>query len=169
MDISKRWTIDERMRLPDWCFGSREVAGVSRTAVGVGVTAWAISALALPKEACIWEVGIIPRAIDSTNSYVRFGLNDTLPTNTGEMDLSIPILPNFGTSPPQPPKIYLATGVEVWKFAPRKGLDTKGKKLTIELNCFTGPKVAMFVYVVFSGLPTNISGWLANQFLTEVR
>lgn len=159
IDVSG-WSLDKRLRLPDWCFGNREVMSVSNTTTGVGNFSWKISGITLPTEICIWTLGILVRTNDSYISTVRIGFLDTLPTTIGEMDLAIPILPDFGSTTYTPPRIALADeGREVWQFNLRKGIDTGGLKMALELKC-GGTEVALIVFLVYSELPTEIPAFL---------
>lgn len=165
----KRWTIDERMRLPDFCFGNRQVISVSKTASGPAAFSWAISDKGLPDPACIWVFGVLPRRVDNTNNYCRVSLGDTLPTNEAEMNATQPVLPQFGALAWTPPRIYPpTTTMTVWQFDLRKGMVTGGKKLILE--CYASiDAMAAIAFIVVSELPTNISGWLAHSFFTKVR
>lgn len=168
MDISK-WSIDERMRLPDWCFGNRNLVMAANTANGAGTIRWDISETTLPEKICIWQVGILPRNLDSVNSYIRFGFLSTKPTSEAEMDLAKPVLPNFGYTAYTPPRVIMpASGTEIWQFFLRMGVSTGKKKLAIELKCGL-TQFSAIVFMLYSELPTNISGWLANSFITKVR
>lgn len=168
MNIS-RWTIDEKMQLPDFCFGQRKIV-----ATGIGVTvpktmAWNITSVPFPDSICIWEFGILPTQLDSFYSYCRVGLTETKPTSEAEMDAAIPILPDWTPQGYSPPRIYVpATGTQQWVFKMRKGMKTKARKMAIELYANVG-NFALVFYVIYSKLPTNISGFLAHSFFTKVR
>ena len=118
----KRWTIDEKMRLPDWCFGNRKIISLALTVSGAGTLGWKISGVSLPVQICIWTFGLYPVSIDNKYSWIRCGLRETVPTSSAEMDTSIPIMPNFGSISQTPPVMYLAPGAnEILQFALRKG------------------------------------------------
>lgn len=162
MDVSG-WTIDQRMRLPDWCFGNRKIIALNMRAVGAGVFYWRISGVTLPQDICIWQIGMFPRFVDSMNSYFRVGLRATVPTSEAEMDEAVPVLPDFGAINYTPPRIHLMDGgTSVWQFFHRKGMETGGKKLVAELWCSTSD-VALIFYMLYSELPTNMAGWLAHH------
>lgn len=170
MDIS-RWTIDERMQLPDYCFGQRFLSGVQISCTVPSGFVWRIADKVWPDPACIWSVNIICRESDHQWNWVRFGLADTVPTSSGEMDAAQNILPEFGNNAYAPPafSMFGDTGYVV-SVPVRKGIITGGKRLVVEafLN-EAGTKVGGWVGLNVSALPKNISGYLANQFFTEVR
>lgn len=162
MDVSG-WTIEQRMRFPDWCFGNRRILSVSVGNNTAGTFRWKISGTTLPDQICIWSVGIYPRYIDSYSSYIRLAFAATVPTTEAEMNAATPALPDFGELIYTPPRIYLADGgYEVWQIPLRKGMDVTGKKLVVELYCAT-VKVHLLPYLTFSELPTNMEGWLAHK------
>lgn len=162
MDVSG-WTIEQKMRLPDWCFGQRQLVMAGGTASGAGTKVWDISELALPQQICVWQMGIIPRHLSSASDYVRIGFNSTLPTSEAEMDTSIPLLEYFGWTLYSPPRIIMpATGTELWEFFLRRGMDTEGKKLTVEVACVI-TKISLIVYMLYSELPSSMISWLSHN------
>lgn len=162
MDISG-WTVDQRMRFPDWCFGNRKVIGVSGTATGVGVFYWVAAFIVMPDPVCLWAVNIFPRKVSSTNDYIRVGFRASKPTSEAQMDESIPIFPNFPHPAHQPPRIFMSeSGLEVWRFDVRKGMVTGGFKLVMEVHSAT-VKTSILFSLVYSELPTNMAGWMAHN------
>lgn len=169
MNIEKRWTIDERMRLPDWCFGNRHMIGVYRSNFVPGTFNWGISELPFPDPACIWAANIISTPTNTGQGSVRIGLGNILPTSTVEMDAAVEIFPNFGIPRAGPNQIpFYGVSTIQYQIFVRKGMVTAAKKLIIESYCHAGD-VRFEVVLIVSGLPTNISGWLAHSFETEVR
>jgi len=152
MDVSG-WTIEQRMRLPDWCFGNRRIFSLTET---VGVAAglvWKKSPITLPANICLWSVGILPRLLDSWSSYIRVGFATAVPTSEAQMDASIPVMPDFGNYLYTPPRIYMAAaGTEVWQFNLRKGIATSGCSLWCIRSC----------------RPAWPVGWLIARFESEV-
>lgn len=162
MDVSG-WTVDQRMRFPDWAFGNRKVTSVSKTVNGPNGIGWKISAVALPDPICIWELCITPVVADVYPGILRIGLADTLPTTEDQMNATIPLLPDFGDLSLTPPRIVLGTArYEVWRFPIRKGMATGGKKVVIELRC-PQTKLNLLIHLVYSELPTSMAGWLAHN------
>lgn len=162
MDVSG-WTLAQRMRLPDWCFGDRSLVGLVIDANGVGVTNWEIHPKALPANIAIWQASIIPLRSDSTNDYIRMGLRATVPTSEAEMDTAIPILPDFGYFVWTPPRVYLSDGAFIpWTFNMRTAFATAGLKLVLELHSALGRVSTIFSFV-YSELPTSMAGWLAHN------
>lgn len=162
MDVSG-WTVEQRMRLPDWCFGNRDLMSLYIENVVAGTYTYAISAFVLPDPACIWGIMFM-----STNSvaglgYVRLGLNDHLPVDAADMNTSIEILPNFGR-PAAGPNIFWISGsyFYVWDMPAKRGLVTNGWNFVIENRCVVAD-FRVDVTLIVSGLPTDMAGWLAHN------
>lgn len=162
MDITG-WSIEQRMRLPDWCFGNRELTGayVSRNPTGL---VWAIGTLVLPDPACIWTVYITSMPNAGMMSYVRVGLADTVPTSEAEMNAAVEILPHGWQARAGPNRISLLSGAyALLVYDVRRGMATGGKKLVIEMdNIFYGWN-RVEADLIVSGLPTDMAGWLAHS------
>lgn len=168
MDIS-RWTIDERMRLPDFCFGNRRVIGAYKANLSAGTPAWEISDTSFPDPCCIWQVAIFTQLTVNGSGRLRMGFADVVPTSTGEMDAAGEIFPDFGKKQAGPNMIPIrGSTYTLWAMDTRQGLATHGKKLVIEVYLSSG-ELRVDVTMVVSKLPTSISGYLANKFMTEVR
>lgn len=163
MDVSG-WTIDQKMRLPDWCFGNRSIISLTLGITGAGNFRWAISSVVLPTEICMWKLSILFRWCDNESSRVRFGFRATLPTSEAEMDTSMPVFPDLGDAAYSPPRIFLTDwGHEVWEFETRTGIVIgAGLKLTGEIKS-AGTAAKVLLVIVYSGLPTNMAGWLAHN------
>lgn len=162
MDVSG-WTIEQRMRFPDYCFGNRMLMGLSYSNSVAGSTRWRIHTTVLPAQICIWQTKILWRAVDSTMSFIRFGFRATLPTTQAQMDSAIPVLPDFGDVSHSPPRVWLPSGGhEVWAFDLRKGMATSSLKLTLEIYAQVAPVTVLFAFV-YSLLPTDMAGWLAHN------
>lgn len=164
MDVSG-WTVDELMRLPDWCFGNRELYGC-RVANNVPNTGkWFISTIALPDPACIWSGGIFISENDHQFSHVRWGLRSAVPTSEAEMNSCINFLPEFGNPAYAPPRILLPAveGFNI-QLQIRKGVVTGGTKFVCEgfLHA-AGTMLTLTMYIVASGMPTSMASWLSHS------
>jgi hypothetical protein len=162
MDVSG-WTVDQRMRLPDWCFGNRQLIGLYDKNVGVGTNEWAISEIGLPDPACVWEFGFIGMMVAGSSGQFKVGLLDALPGSEAEFALATEIIPYFGI--PMAGHNVVGLYSEQYQYAVfrmRKGMVTGGKKLVIEHRCIAGTS-RVLVWVLVSGLPTNMAGWLAHE------
>ncbi len=165
----KRWTIDERMRLPDYCFGNRQIISVYLGNANVGTFKWTISEIGLPDPCCIWNAQFGSYPSTSGTGYLRVGLADAVPTSEAEMNEAVELFPNYGDAWKTPNAITLRSGnFAFWTFDIRKGLATASKKIVMEVQC-TDRIMRCFFAIVVSGLPTNISGFLAHSFLAKVR
>lgn len=162
MDVSG-WTVDQRMRLPDWCFGNRKVICSYIFSGVVDEATWSISELALPDPCCIWKLGIYWIPDDPGTGILRIALSDTVPISIAQMDACQEIFPHFGQPNPGPNRLTFrtpaASSVEV---DTKVGLVTGGKKLVAELYCLTGGARALPTLWV-SELPTSMAGWLAHN------
>jgi len=168
MDIS-RWTIDERMCLPDWCFGNRELNAVYVYNNIVGSRAWGISAIPLPDPVCIWEFSYFAMESAGNAGNYRAGLANKIPTTEAEMNEAVEIYPYFGLARDGPNLVIREQEAFTYLVVPfRKGMVTGGKYLVVENYCVSGSARISFSLLV-SSLPTNISGWLADAFFKEVR
>lgn len=168
MNVS-RWTIEERMRLPDFTFGQRQIIGCYGYNPNPATTNWGISTVGLPDPACIWSFGYVALMGPTGDCEMRTALRATIPTSQAEMNDSLDFIPYYGYEEAGPNAIRITTGSKQFVNIPmRRGLSTGGRKLVIENRCAAG--VSRFqVYVLVSGLPTNISGWLAHSFFTKAR
>jgi len=161
MDVSG-WTVDERMCLPDWCFGNAVILSC-RVANNVPNTGkWAISTRVLPDQACIWSVGFWSTANDWAFSHCRMGLRDVVPTSVAEMDTSQNIFPDLGINTYSPPRILVPTQ-SGWSLHVnvRKGIETAGRKFVCEAFLHAaGNIIGLHMYIVVTGLPTEIPAHL---------
>ncbi len=164
MDVSD-WTIDQRMRLPDWCFGNRKLLSLQVNVIAEGSFRWYITTESLPDPACIWAVGFSVSDSDQKYNYIRMGLADNVPMNEAQMDATTPLFPYFGSTVFAPPKIYVPTksGVAFY-IVSRKGLVTGGKKFVAEAWLNVGGTILFgHLYILVSELPTSMAGWLAHN------
>lgn len=164
MDVSG-WTIAQKMRLPDWCFGSRDTYIAHAGVAEPNTYEWGISEKALPDPACIWEFVILLGSTDYAFNKIRIGLSDTVPTSPEEMDATYNLFPDFGDPAFTPPGINCGTipGEFFW-LSLRRGLATQGLKLVIEARRHaSGTILIADVILVISGLPTSMAGWLAHN------
>lgn len=162
MDVSG-WTIDQRMRLPDWCFGNRHFIMCN---VSTGTTEpfqWGISEFAFPDPACIWLFDLLYLPFTDGKGYVRVGMADAVPTSEAEMDAAAEIFPGYGFPNPGPNVISVWQTVFIHRaLAVRKGLVTGGKKLVVETYRFSGSYIIDCSFLV-SELPTSMAGWLVHN------
>jgi len=162
MDISG-WTIEQRVRFPDWVFPVRQVISARIFNIVNNSYVWAISDIGLPDPCMIWKIGMLFRISDSQNNWMRMGLRDTVPTSEAEMNDSVEILPHWGGTVDAPEKIHLFIGNGVYlELDIRKPMATGGKKLVLEGRC-EGNDIRVLVHLVVSGLPTDMAGWLAHN------
>ena len=162
MDVSG-WTTDQRMRLPDWCFGNRQLVSVRVNATSATSNQWGISTIVLPDPVCIWEIMFEVESVGGGYGYFRIGLAHVVPTSQPEMNLADDILPDYGLPYAGPKDIFfLQITSAKWKFKLRKGMATGGKKLVVENSC-TAPDFHIIVSMTVSGLPTSMAGWLAHN------
>jgi len=162
MDVSG-WTIDQRMRFPDWCFGNREVISCYQYNSAGGTRKWEISEIALPDPACVWQVGIVSEPSTTGTGTLRIGLADTLPTSEAEMNAALEILPAHGRPRAGPnDMIFNSRDYVFYSLDCRRGMETGGKFLVIE--CFAAAAtMRLWCILVVSGLPTQMAGWLAHH------
>lgn len=162
MDVSG-WTVDQRMRLPDWCFGNRQIIGCQVLAVQPTTHYWGISAIGLPDPVCIWSVGFWFRIDAYSKMSLEIGLAHNVPTNNAEMAACQEIFPHFGAAQPGPNTMRVGQRYSVpLQIEVRKGMITSGKKLVADFYS-TLADARVDVYLVVSGLPTSMAGWLAHH------
>lgn len=164
MDVTG-WTMEQRMRLPDWCFGNRQIISVYLVNDTPASRAWAISTIALPDPACIWQFAYTWMPDVAGSGWVRVGLADAVPVNQAQMDAADPILPYFG-SPTETPPVICPPSFQTMYVAidTRRGIVTGGKKLVVEIRCGAA-KTKIVVWVLVSCLPTDMAGWLAHNIV----
>ena len=162
MDVSE-WTVDQRMRLPDWCFGNRQLVGIHVDCPNLGTFYYGISEIALPDPVCIWSFGFYLYNYNYTRHRFRVGLRESIPTNEAEMDTATEILPYFGEPRDGPNYIRAGTlDTRAYLIPLRKGMVTGGNYLVA--SCYTGTDQSMVdIFLVVSGLPTSMAGWLAHN------
>lgn len=162
MDVSS-WTIDQRMRLPDWCFGNRTVIGVYNKNDVIATFNWEISEIALPDPVCIWEFGFMGMMKTGYEGYWRVGLADLVPTTEAQMNAATELLPYFGMPHAGPNIVGMHSETHMFgQMKLRKGMATGGKKLVTENRCIAGTSRIM-LWIVISELPTSMAGWLAHN------
>ena len=162
MDVSG-WTVDQRMRLPDWVFGNRTLIGVYVANAGTGTYAWGISDIQLPDPVCIWKFFYICQEQTGQSGNYRAGLAEEVPTSSAEMDEATEFYPHYGvprTGPNLLPRAaYQPTTIEI---PMRKGMVTGSKYLVVE-NYTVNSQSRVYVNILVSGLPTSMAGWLAHS------
>lgn len=158
MDVTG-WSLEQRMMLPDHCFGNRQLIGTFNLVIGVGVKGWEISAIALPDPCCIWQLQIDSMPAPDAYGVLRFGLAKDVPASPEDMDAADEIFPYYGKPHVGPNQVYLYTRQGMQIIIPaRKGMVTGDKKLVTELHSTTGTN-RVDCRLLVSGLPTLISAW----------
>jgi len=162
MDVSG-WTIDQRLRFPDWCFGDRELVMLSLGVWVAGGFFWVITGVDLPEHICIWQMGVVVRRNDSADNYFRLGLAATVPLNVADMDASIPLFPQWGNIAFAPPRITLPEETDqTWFFNTRNGIHSQGLRFVGEIWGNACPAMVQ-INIVYSCLPTNMIGWMDHS------
>lgn len=164
MDVSG-WTVDQRMRMPDYCFGNRKLYICNLSMYGADTWTWKISSEALPDPACIWAIGLVVTVSDYKANHVRIGLRDTLPESKEQMDTCQNILPCLGDNTWTPPKYNPPTvPQQAYHIELRMGLLTSRRYFVAEGYVHeNGLNMRALLYMVVSGLPTSMAGWLAHN------
>lgn len=164
MDVSG-WTIEQKSRLPDWCFGSQLMICRRNKIQNYATYEWTISTDVLPDPACIWCFGITVIETPDTSSRFRFGLLDNVPTTVAQMDAAVNLFPDFGNNDFAPPRIpILSSYGEGYQIRMKYGVATGGKKLAVEHYQAAGARKAdIIVYLIVSALPTDMAGWMAHN------
>jgi len=159
MDVSG-WTLDEKMRLPDWCFGNRELVMLSMGVWLGGGFFWVALATDLPAQICIWQMGVVVRRNDSADNYFRIGMRATVPLNEAQMNASTPVFPEWGNLAFTPPRITLPEATDqVWFFNTRCGIETGGLRFVGEVWGNACPAMVQ-INIVYSELPAEIPAHL---------
>lgn len=162
MDVSG-WTIDQRMRFPDWCFGNRQLIGCQVHCILADQYYFAISDVALPDPVCIWAFHFWVLTAGNMEGAFRIGLRATVPTNEAEMDTATEIFPYVGAPTAGPNKVRHAFRYTTPIMLPvRQGMVTGGLKLVGALYS-TFADVRGDLVLEVSGLPTQMAGWLAHH------
>lgn len=164
MDVTG-WTVEQKMRLPDWCFGHTLLLSCRAYLPTADSWGWWITTQALPDPACIWAVGMLVWESDYRGNYIRMGLSDTLPTSEAEMNGAQNIFPDLGDNNFTPPIVNVPVFAGQFFHIPlKKGLATGGKKFVLEGRVHsTGTYLLAIVYIVVTKLPTSMAGWLAHN------
>lgn len=163
MDVSG-WTIAEKMRLPDYCFGNRLLVSC-RISVWIADTfKWSISTVALPDPCCFWSWGVVVIRSDHISNHFRVGMRDTVPTSEAEMNTAVEIFYDFGLLTFHPSRLYVPTIAGSYYNMPiRQGFATGGKKLVLEgFQHAAGTHISLIVYFMISGMPTEMASLLAH-------
>jgi len=162
MDVSD-WTIAQRMKLPDWCFGSQRIVSASMTQVQVDTWTFGISDVVLPDPICIYRLLFFFKLSGLSAMTFRVGLRSTVPTTDAQMNSAAEIFPDMGRTTDGPNKMGLTMEYSIPAvFEVRKGLATGGLKIVAGLYSNTIVYEAFFA-LVFSELPTIIPAWLVSD------
>jgi len=162
MDVSG-WTVDQRARLPDWCFGNSEAIGCQVCCEVADNTFWGISEIELPDPACIWSMAWWFRQNAYCNHMFRFGLAEEVPVNVGQMDAATEILPYVGKPATGPNELRQGTAESnIQQLFLRRCMATGGLKLVVQLGSSV-QWATIDLIIIVSGLPTSMAGWLAHH------
>lgn len=154
------WDLANRMKLPDWCFGSKRVVSTYALAIGAPDTKWSISLTALPDPCCIWTMFVFWMPEPPAVGHVRIGLADVVPTSAAEMSAADEIFPDLGSFSAGPNYFPMhAQTYTLWQINVRKGMVTDGKYLVAEAYVVSG-KVRVEAGLVVSELPTEVPAFL---------
>lgn len=158
MDVTA-WPLSSRMKLPDHCFGNRQLLSVFVSNGGVGTMKWGISSIALPDPVCIWRASFKSQPTTNGYGYMRIGLRSAVPTSEAEMNAADEIFPAYGT-PHAGPNIINVNGqtYQFWTLETRKGMVTGAKYLVVENKC-NAATMRVQCSLLISSLPTKIPGW----------
>lgn len=161
MDVTG-WTIEQLSKLPEWCYGNRAVIGISMLCPLAATRYYGISEIALPDPCCIWQFGWWYKTNVIAGSTIRLGLRATVPTSGAEMDDATELFPYMGYPHAGPNEIFMTTRESIpFVINTKIAMVTGGLKLVCtsysdvvesHFNCF----------LIVSGLPTDMAGWLAH-------
>lgn len=158
MDVTG-WPLEQRMMLPDWCFGARSTDGVYLICPVSAVKYWGISNIVLPDPVCVWSVGWFVSVVATGELLIRVGFRATVPTSEAEMDEAVEILPGIGVPMTGPSVIRVVTPHNLGTMIHfRKGIATTGLKLVVQIQHTKVPGHVSF-FMVYSALPTLIPAW----------
>lgn len=158
MDVSG-YNLESKMKLPDPCFGQKQVVSCYAVNNGVGTYRWSISSLALPDPVCIWHAMFCSQPSTGGTGRMRIGLAAAVPTTIAEMNAADEIFPDLGAPTAGPNYIdFFSTVYSYYAFDVRKGMATGGKKLVMSTYCVAATMRLLCVLVV-SELPTKVPGW----------
>lgn len=164
MDITG-WTIEQRMRLPEWCYGNRELIGCEVQCILATTYYFTISEIVMPDPAVIWAMTFWARTTVMASFSLRVGLRATVPTNEAEMNTATEIFPYVGQPFAGPNKIRFAIDNSVpIRLGCRRGMATGGLKVVMALYS-SQANVWGDVVLDVSGLPTNMAGWLSHNIV----
>jgi len=158
MDVTG-WDLASRMKLPDSCFGNRQLIGVYLKNAVPGTRNWAISDIALPDPCCIWQMNYLTMEWPTKFGSYRAGLRATVPVNQAQMDAATEIYPHWGVAQAGPNLLVRPQGTMFYNAIDlRKGMVTGGDKIVVEVNC-QAISASMVFGLLVSPLPTLVPGW----------
>lgn len=162
MDITG-WSIEQKVRFPDWCFGQRKTMAISHQAIGAGVDTWVINTKILPDNICIWTVGYWYTETNSTSDYLRLGFRAAVPGSIAQMDEAVPAEPETFDVPPNPRKMYLPMLTSnVIMIPTKKGVDVTGLFLVMMVHS-AAARCSGACILTYSEMPTDMAGWLEHS------
>lgn len=159
MDI-RRWTPDEILCLPDFCFG-RQFPIFSSCVLDNGTWVADISEAAFPDPCVLWEVNVSVWRAAGATVWVRMALADRLPVDEAEFMTLEPFLHGFGNQGAEPRKVvtYLYPGA--MGFGCKTFLRTSGRKLCLCASGAAGSYSYVYVTAVVSVVPREVPDWLS--------
>jgi len=161
MDIALL-TDEQIMRLPDHCFGEKQLLGMYLYNNAPGTSVFGILDVVLPDPAVIWSMAVTMMQENVDSALGRAALRDTVPINQAQMDACQEIYPNWGIPDagpnwfPRLPRVF--THVEI---SCRIFIVTGGKKIVMENALDTG-KGRIQITMVVSGIPTRVPDWMVS-------
>ena len=158
MDVSG-WTVEERMRLPDWCFPERQPFQLYHINNQVGTWSYVMPDYPLPNPACVWKMTLATFPTTGGTGDVKFGLLSDLPLDDNQMETNEPVFDDLKPAPTNVNWIKLYAGVPVtFGYDFRTPIVTTGLKLGMGLYCAVAT-IRLDLTFIISGLPTKVSGF----------
>lgn len=160
MDISK-WTPDEILALPDFCFGRRFpvfVTVICNNAVWLAD----ISERAFPDPCVLWQVSFLITRGSAITIWFRLALGKQLPASEAEFLTLLPFLHGLGETGPEPRKMitYMASGG--WSFDCKSLIRTEGRRLCACVAASAAGYTYLTVAAIVSAVPREVPDWVCS-------
>ncbi len=157
------WGLGEIMQLPDECFGRRfpVCAGLLTSSAG---GAWDISELALPEVCVLWNVVLWCQNDSEAILTVRLALGNQQPTSLVMMTALEALIPGLGVQGLDPRYIMVAPGFSMVSLPVRCPINTRGRRLVLEVISDGTALVYAQVVVEVSSIPTEVPDWLISEY-----
>lgn len=157
----ENWSIEKKMQLPEWCYGTKYVISAAARILGVGPE-YDISELSFPDVAVIWQVAITHVISNSFDNYFRVGLAMQIPTTAAEMNQSMELLPGYGTKGSKPRIMNSYSPHKHEKFECKIPIKPQGRKLVVEVVAVATKEIAIRMAVVVSSIPKEVPDWVVS-------